>query len=202
MEIGHAREHICYVSAELFAKQGYHATSIREIAQASGILSGSLYAHIRSKEDLLYDIVHGIATSFVGGIEPIAESQLNPFKKLHAGLRFHVSIVVNHLQMVTVYYNEWRMLSDVRRIRIKNIREKYEAYWASIVQECMRRNACKDSDERAVTLVILSSTNWLYQWYSPSSQITPEDIADRFYEVIIGGMRDSEELVKNEEIGG
>lgn len=201
-ETHNARNQILTAAGELFARKGYHATSIREIAQASGILSGSLYAHIRSKEDLLFDIVYDIATAFTSGIKPVVESNLAPHEKLYEGLRFHIRTVAAHLSMVTVYYNDWIMLSDVRRTRIKSLREQYEEQWTIIVRDCIEPNAYQHADENAVTLVILSSAHWVYQWYRPSGEVTADDIADRFYEVIVGGVNHPLNTDMTRRVGG
>lgn len=193
METQSPREQIISAAGRLFSQKGYHATSIREIAEASGILSGSLYAHIRSKEDLLYDIVGDVAISFLNSIDSVLSVQHTPVEKLREALRSHVRTVASHMDAATVFFNDWRMLSDVRRTRIEKLRDAYEKKWVSILHEGMQQGVFRETDETFLRLLLLSAGNWVYQWYRPDGSCAPDEIADQFFHMIVHGIQSTED---------
>src|ERR687895_661943 len=87
------KERILEEAARLFGRRGYHATSMRDIGEATGLLAGSLYAHIASKEDLLYEVVVQAAHQFLGRVEAIRAEEPPAEERLRAAMRAHVSVV-------------------------------------------------------------------------------------------------------------
>src|SRR5213593_4425448 len=104
-------------AARLFAEKGYHGTSIGDLAQAMGVQKGSLYAHIDSKQDLLYETMRDGATAFHGALDAIPE-QLAATEKIRLALRAHLRIVSEQLEVATVFVREWRYLEGERRDEI------------------------------------------------------------------------------------
>ncbi|HVM11512.1 MAG TPA: TetR/AcrR family transcriptional regulator, partial [Actinomycetota bacterium] len=129
------RQAILDAAVGLFSDRGYHGTSVRDIAQETGMLSGSLYAHIASKEDLLHEIVTRAAGQFLAGVEPVARAELPPEEKLRRALRAHVRVVAGSIDEARVFLHEWRALSGARLEEVRALRERYERLWAGIVDE-------------------------------------------------------------------
>ena len=123
------------VARRFFSTKGYHGTTIRDISEASGILSGSLYAHINSKEDLLFEITDRGAEAFLGSLRPIVEGPGSPREKLRRGLTAHARVVADNLEGATVFFHEWKSLSKERREIIQRKRDEYESLWARIIDE-------------------------------------------------------------------
>ncbi|WAH35170.1 TetR/AcrR family transcriptional regulator [Alicyclobacillus dauci] len=183
------KEQILAAAGRLFSKKGYHATTIREIAEETGILSGSLYAHIQSKEDLLFEIVDEGAMAFLNSIEDIVNSPSDPVTKLRAGLAAHIQVIAEHLDASTVFFHEWQALSEPRREMIQKKRDQYEAQWAAILDAGAREGVFASRDPKFARLLILSVANWVYQWYRPTGNLSPSDIAERFTDVIVDGLK-------------
>ncbi|MDX6455130.1 MAG: TetR/AcrR family transcriptional regulator, cholesterol catabolism regulator, partial [Gaiellaceae bacterium] len=85
-------------AARLFAQKGYHGTSIGEIAQALGVQKGSLYAHIDSKQDLLYETMREGARAFHAGLDAVPDD-LRPAEKIRLALRSHLRVVADQLDV-------------------------------------------------------------------------------------------------------
>ncbi|HUH21743.1 MAG TPA: TetR/AcrR family transcriptional regulator, partial [Gaiellaceae bacterium] len=119
------REELTRQAARLFAQKGYHGTSIGEIAKALGVQKGSLYAHIESKQDLLYETMAEGARAFHGGLDAIDDS-LRPTEKIRLALRSHLRVVADQLDVATVFVQEWRYLEGERREEILGERRRYE----------------------------------------------------------------------------
>ena len=188
MRRGERRQAILDAAAGLFSDRGYHGTSVRDIAEETGMLSGSLYAHIRSKEDLLHEIVSAAAAEFIAGVEPIARGDLPPDRKLGEALRAHVRVVAGSIDQARVFLHEWRALSGARLKEITALRRRYERLWARIVEEGIASGHFRDVEPRFARLLVLSAANWTYQWYRPSGSLGPDEVADRFADLVLAGL--------------
>src|SRR2546426_6114467 len=111
------RSELTREAAKLFARKGYHGTSIGDIADALGVQKGSLYAHIASKEDLLYETMRDGAAAFHGALDAIPDD-LAAIEKIRLALRAHLRVVAEQLDVATVFVQEWRYLEGPRRDEI------------------------------------------------------------------------------------
>lgn len=162
---------------------------MQHLAEGLGILRGSIYAHIESKEDLLYDIVDRGADRFISRMEEVVTSESEPITKVRQAVRAHVETVAEHMEASTVFLNDWRFLSPERRDEIQAKRDLYESLIAEIVEEGIEWGQFpEDLEPKLATIFILSTVNWLYQWYDPSGPLSPEAIADRFSQLILHGL--------------
>jgi TetR/AcrR family transcriptional regulator, cholesterol catabolism regulator len=182
------KEQILSTACRLFSQKGYHGTTIRDISEACGILSGSLYAHIRTKEDLLYEITNRGAEAFLNSLRPIVENDAPAVEKLRQAVIAHIKVVEANLEAATVYFHEWKGLSKERFCEIQEKRDRYEKMWARLVSQGIREGEFRQVDEKFVRLLLLSVGNWLYQWYRPEGELPPEEIADRFMDLFLDGL--------------
>jgi AcrR family transcriptional regulator len=174
-------------AARLFAEKGYHGTSIGEIAEALGVQKGSLYAHIRSKQDLLYETMFEGARAFHGGLDAIPE-ELPATEKIRLALRSHLRVVADQLDVATVFVQEWRYLEGERREEILRERRRYEDRIRALFAEGRDLGKLRtDLDDATAALLALSAANWAYTWLQPGRDT--DELADRFYLLLIDGMR-------------
>lgn len=175
-------------AARLFGQRGYHATTMRDIGEAAGLLPGSLYAHIASKEDLLHEIVVRAAGEFLDALEALKAQPLEPEDRLRRAMRAHVSVVARNLDAAWVFHHEWKSLSGERLAEIRRLRRRYEGMWEDVVSELPGV-----SDHRFARLLVLSAANWTYTWYRPAGPLSPEKVADRFTDLLLTGLGTKEE---------
>nr|WP_255567432.1 TetR/AcrR family transcriptional regulator [Alicyclobacillus sp. TC] len=173
---------------KLFSEKGYHGTTIREIAEERGILSGSLYAHIDSKEDLLFAIADEGANAFIDALTPVLEKDVSAAEKLRLGLAAHIGVIAHRLEAARVFFHEWHALGKERRQEILEKRLSYEAMWDEILQQGISQGEFSADGARFARLLILSVANWVYQWYSPNGSHSPEQIAHQFSALILHGI--------------
>jgi AcrR family transcriptional regulator len=177
------RERILDQAARLFGRRGYHATSMRDIGDAAGLLPGSLYAHIASKEELLHEIVVRAAAQFQGAVEPIRADLLSPEDRLRKAMRAHVRVVAANLDAAWAFHHEWKALTGERRDDVRRLRRRYEEVWEDIVRDLPGAH-----DARFARLLVLSAANWTYTWYRPDGPLAPEEVADRFTDLLLAGL--------------
>src|SRR5438046_9129229 len=120
------RHDLTRAAARLFAEKGYHGTSTGDLAEAMGVQKGSLYAHIRSKADLLWEVAREGAEAFHAALDEIPD-ELPATEKIRLALRAHLRVVAEQLDVATVFIREWRYLEGDRRAEIVAERRRYDA---------------------------------------------------------------------------
>src|SRR6266581_4535757 len=181
------RSELTREAARLFAQKGYHGTSIGDIAEALGVQKGSLYSHIASKEDLLYETMREGAAAFHGALDAIPEDTPVP-EKIRLALRGHLRVVAEQLEVATVFVQEWRYLQGERRDEIVAERRRYEDRIRALFREGRELGELRtDLDDATAALLLLSAANWAYTWLRPGADT--DELADRFYALLIDGMR-------------
>ena len=181
------RNELTRQAARLFAEQGYHGTSMEDLASAMGVQKGSLYAHVRSKEDLLDEIARDGAAAFHGALDEIDE-RLPAVEKLRLALRAHLRVVAEQLDVATVFVREWRYLEGERRQQFLAERRRYEERIRALFREGVEQSELRtDLDVTVAALVFLSAANWAYTWLPPGRDT--DGLADRFFGLLVDGMR-------------
>ena len=183
------RAELVAVAARLFSERGYHGTSMQDLGNALGILRGSLYAHIGSKEELLFDVVSQGADRFLGRGRAARATGGTWSDRLRALLVGHVETAAQHLEASTVFLNEWRYLSIELRDIVQAKRDEYEALVRQIVEGGVQAGEFRrDADVRFAATLVLSAGNWTYTWYRPGGDLTPTEVGERFAELVTKGL--------------
>ncbi len=184
------QEELVAVAARLFSERGYHGTSMQHLADALGLQRGSLYAHIGSKEQLLFEVVDEGAERFLERGRRALEMQALASVRLRTLLVGHVETAIEHLDSATVFLNEWRYLSPTLRALVQDKRDAYEAMLRKIVEDGIAAGEFRsDVNVRFATRLVLSAGNWTYAWYRPGGELGPTEIGERFAELLIKGLQ-------------
>ena len=174
-------------AARLFAERGYHGTSIGDLAKSLGVQKGSLYAHIASKQDLLYEAMREGAEAFHAALDGIPDD-VKVTDRIRLALRAHLRVVAEQLDIATVFVREWRYLEGERAEEFLAERRRYEERFRALFREGRELGELRtDLDDHAATLLVLSAANWAYTWLAPETDT--DDLADRFFAVLLEGMR-------------
>jgi TetR/AcrR family transcriptional regulator, cholesterol catabolism regulator len=174
-------------AARLFAEKGYHGTSIGDLAEAMGVQKGSLYAHIESKADLLWEVARDGAAAFHAAFDAVPDD-LPPVEKIRLALRAHLRVVAEQIDVATVFIREWRYLEGGRREQFVAERRRYEERFRALFQEGRELGDLRaDLEDGTATLLALSAANWAYTWLRPG--VDTDELADRFFALLLDGMR-------------
>jgi AcrR family transcriptional regulator len=181
------RAELTRAAARLFAQKGYHGTSVSDLADALGMQKGSLYTHIDSKADLLWDVAREGAEAFHAALDSIPED--GPIlERISAALRAHLRVVAEQLDIATVFVREWRYLEGPRREQFLAERRRYEERVRALFREGRELGQLRtDLDDGTAALLTLSAANWAYTWLRPGSDT--DELADRFTALLLDGMR-------------
>ena len=174
------RTQIESAASALFRERGYAATSVRDIAQALNLQGGSLYAHVASKEDVLWSIVTRAADRFRDEVGPIADGDRAASERLRDMIVAHVRVVTDELENAAVFLREWRFLGAQRQAEIARRRDAYEALFRRVIAEGLARGEFATADPRLTTIAVLSALNGVAGWYRPDGRLTPSAIGEQF----------------------
>jgi TetR/AcrR family transcriptional regulator, cholesterol catabolism regulator len=187
IETGTRRRAIDEVASELFHANGYAATSVRDIAKALDIQAASMYAHVASKEDVLWSIVDQAATAFeAGAASAMAESSsADPVDRLAALVESHVEVVTADPRRSSVFVTEWRHLSEPRRAAIADRRDAYEARFRDTIRDGIAVGAFRATDPALAATFILTALNGIATWYRSDGRLTADRIADQYVDLAL-----------------
>ena len=184
------RQAIEDVASDLFRERGYAATTIRDIARALSVQGASLYAHVTSKEDVLWAIVDRAATRFERAADR-AEAQAaearpgDPAEAIAALVRAHVGVLTAHVDEAGVFVNEWRSLGEERRQSILARRDAYQARFRRHIEAGMAVGAFAMTDPSIAASTILSAVNGIATWYDPDGRLPAGRIADHLVDLTL-----------------
>lgn len=182
-----SRRQILDAAAIMFSQQGYQAASMRDLARQVGLQPSSLYSHFGSKEDILWSIALECAEAFMEAVKPIAESNLALKPRLREMMVKHVVVVLQQQKRARVYMEEWKNLSETRRIEYAAQRDEYEQLFRNVFQQGVENYVFAELDEKFASLAILSALNWTYTWYRPQGELTPEEIGQKLADLLLNG---------------
>ncbi len=180
------REELTRIAARLFAEKGYQGTSLADLAEELGVQKPSLYHHIQSKEDLLWEVAREGAAAFHGALDGVPEGPAA--ERIRLALRAHLAVVGGQLDVATVFVREWRFLSGERRKAFAAERRRYEERIRDLFREGVEASELRtDLDVATAALLFVSAANWAYTWLRPGADT--DALADRVYAVLLDGMR-------------
>ncbi|AMG75621.1 MULTISPECIES: TetR/AcrR family transcriptional regulator [Sphingopyxis] len=180
------RSSILDIAVRLFGSQGYTGTSMRDIAKAFGVLPGSLYAHIDSKETLLVEIVETGINHFLEAVEPIAAAEGSAGMRLRDAIRAHIIVVTENPERSLVVFHQWRFLGDDYREAAIAKRQRYERAFIRILEDGIAEGVFDQSlNVRIAVLTILGALNWTPEWYSPKGTASPAEIGDMMANMLL-----------------
>jgi AcrR family transcriptional regulator len=180
------REELTRIAARLFADKGYQGTSLGDLAAELGVQKPSLYHHIASKEDLLWEVARDGAQAFHAALDGVPEGRAA--ERIRLALRAHLAVVAAQLDVATVFMREWRFLSGERRDAFVGERRRYEERIRDLFRDGVEQSELRtDLDVATAALLFLSSANWAYTWLRPGGDT--DALADRVFAVLLDGMR-------------
>ncbi|MCP3975762.1 MAG: TetR/AcrR family transcriptional regulator [bacterium] len=184
------RQEIIEAAASIFMSKGYEATSIQDVADAVDILKGSLYYYIKSKDDLLYEVIQEVHLRGLENLDSQRGKSDGALKRLHTFVYRHIMFNASHLAKMTVFFHDFRSLSEPRREIIIEERDRYDTFVRELIAEGKDEGVIRDDvDPRLAAFSILGSVNWLYQWYREDGPRPIEEIADELATLAVNSVK-------------
>jgi TetR/AcrR family transcriptional regulator, cholesterol catabolism regulator len=177
-------------AAEIFRRNGYADTSVQDVADAVGILKGSLYYYIDSKEDLLYRVLLEVHEDAHGILDEIlAMTDVTPLDRISAYVRRHIEYNVRNLNKIAVYYHDFGLLSAERKADIRAQRRVYEDFLEHLIREAQKAGQVdRNADPRVLAYCMFGTMNWTYTWYRPGGRVSVAELADMVSDFTVRGL--------------
>jgi TetR/AcrR family transcriptional regulator, cholesterol catabolism regulator len=179
-------QRILDAAAELFCRQGYAATSVAEVAEAAGLLKGSVYHYIRTKEDLLAAIVEEAhrGTGLLG--EELLAADLPAAEKLRTLIERHLRGTEKNLTRVQVLYREFSTLPRERFAAVLERRDTYEHAVRELVRQGQDEGAfAAHLDPRLTAAAVLATLNSVQVWFRPDGPMSMTEIIDGYTDLLL-----------------
>ena len=179
------------VASDLFRRHGYAATSVRDIARALDIQGASLYAHVASKEDVLWAIVDRVATRFEVAADEAVAPGGDPAVVLARLVRAHVRVATSDVGEASVFIHEWRHLSPDRRAAVNRRRDAYEARFRSCIAAGMADGVFAMTDPAIAATFLLTALNGIPTWYRTDGAVRPAQLADHYADMAVRSLTEA-----------
>lgn len=176
-------------AAKLFKEKGFGGSTMRDLAEKVGIEAASIYNHFRSKDEILETICLDIAEKFDAQLTFIEKEKISNTEKIEALIAFHVQMVIEDANAVSVLNNDWKFLSEEKIIDFKNRRNNYEKRFAALITKGISDGSFRKVNVSIALFTILSSLRWVELWYKPSRGVTKEDLAKDISAILMNGVK-------------
>lgn len=184
------RDKIIKQASLLFSKMGYTGTTMRDIAENVGVLPGSLYAHIKSKEELLLEIVSSGIESFLQIEAAVRDMSGTAEEKLRYAVGRHIEVVAEDPAKMLIVFHQWRYLTQPNLGRAKRMRRSYAQFYSDLLKEGIAAGEfSSELDSKVEVLAIMGALNWTPEWYRHGGPYSPAEIGLKIADIMICGLR-------------
>ncbi|WP_405711665.1 MULTISPECIES: TetR/AcrR family transcriptional regulator [unclassified Streptomyces] len=184
------RRELLATAAEVFAAQGYNATTVRKIADAAGMLAGSLYYHFDSKESMLDEILSTFLSELWEGYDTVLAAQLAPRQTIEALVTESFREIDRHRAAVAIYQKEARHLATQPRFQyLADSQQKFEKAWLGTLERGVADHSFRADLDIRLTYRFVRDTVWVAaSWYRPGGLHSPEEIARQYLSMVLDGI--------------
>jgi len=185
------REELLQIAARLFAERGFRNTTVRDIADAAGILSGSLYHHFDSKESMVDEILQTFQRELFAAYDEILASDQTARQKIEAAVRLSFEAIDQHHAEVAIFQNDADSLSGMGD-RFAYLAERHAQsrdVWMTLLREGMASGDLKPDLDLELAYRFIRDTVWVaVRWYRPGGELTHERVADQYLAILLDGL--------------
>jgi AcrR family transcriptional regulator len=177
-------------ATKVFHSRGYADASVQDIADELGILKGSLYHYIDSKEDLLFRLLvetHDEVQAILDDV--VATEGLAPLERLRLYIARQVEYTTRNLAEMAIYYHDFDQLSEDRHKELTKKRRAHEQFVAGLIEEAQAQgDVDKSVDAHLATNYLFGSMIWVYRWYKPGGKVRPQQLAETCADFVMNGL--------------
>lgn len=184
------REHLVKLAAELFARKGFQATTVRQIAQEAGILSGSLYHHFDSKESIVDEVLSTFLDDLIARYRTAVQAGADPRAVLTEMVRIGFGTLEPHRAAITVMQNDWNYLRQFERFNyLVKAEEEVEQIWVSQIRAGQAAGQFRADVDPKLTYRMIRDTIWVaVRWFRPNGRLNTTALAEHYITVLFDGL--------------
>lgn len=184
------RDELLSLAAEMFAERGLRATTVRDIADAAGILSGSLYHHFDSKEAIVDELLRDFLEGLFARYREIAAANLNPVDTLKGlFLASFDAIETKHAQVAIYQAEAPRLLSQERFAYLNELNTEQRQLWLEVLRDGIAQGYFRPDLDVAVVYRFIRDATWVsVRWFRPGGSRTAQEVAEQYLSIVLGGI--------------
>ncbi|MEN8171573.1 MAG: TetR/AcrR family transcriptional regulator [Chloroflexota bacterium] len=191
-----SKKEILNAAANIFSQKGYHATSMQDIAMSVNLKKASLYHHIASKQEILQEVLDGALDLVIARVKSVADQDIPAPEKLRQAISAYLRTLADNQDLAAVLLLEYRsLLPELNHTHIHQ-RDRFESLWRKLIQDSIDSGAFKSADSAMAARALLGMMNWSITWYRHDGPSSPEEIANKFADLILDGL-----LIRESTIG-
>ena len=185
------RGELLELAATMFAERGLRATTVRDIADAAGILSGSLYHHFSSKEEMVDEVLRSFLDWLFERYQHIIDTEPNPLARLEGLFMASFDAIEHHHAEVVIYQDEAKRLSGQPRFSyIDELNIRQRKMWVDVLTEGIEQGYFQPDVDVDLVYRFIRDTTWVsVRWYQPGGPLTAEQVGRQYLSIVLGGIR-------------
>ena len=184
------REELLELAAAMFAERGLRATTVRDIADAAGILSGSLYHHFSSKEEMVDEVLRSFLDWLFDRYQLIIDTEPNPLARLEGLFMASFDAIEHHHAEVVIYQDEAKRLSGQERFAyIDELNRRQRKMWVDLLNQGIDQGYFAPDINVDLVYRFIRDTTWVsVRWYQPGGPLTAEQVGRQYLSIVLGGI--------------
>lgn len=181
-------DEIVRAATDLFSRKGFHATTTQELADAVGLVKGTLYYHIGNKEKLLFKIHQEVTEDGIRRWTELAGRRLPAAETLRLMIIEHCRVMDRYRDAVAIFSEEMKHLAPALRRRLVARRDVYHGLLESTIEQGVAAGELCTPSPRLASLTILGMLNGMYRWYRPGGRLQPDEVGAVFADLVLDGL--------------
>ncbi|KUH99765.1 TetR family transcriptional regulator [Mycolicibacterium acapulense] len=184
------RAELLELAATMFAERGLRATTVRDIADSAGILSGSLYHHFSSKEEMVDEVLRGFLDWLFTRYQEIVDTEPNPLERLKGLFMTSFEAIEHRHAQVVIYQDEAKRLSGQERFSYVEQRNKEQRkMWLDLLNQGVEEGYFRPDIDVDLVYRFIRDTTWVsVRWYQPGGPLTAEEVGRQYLAIVLGGI--------------
>jgi AcrR family transcriptional regulator len=184
------RDELLELAATMFAERGLRATTVRDIADSAGILSGSLYHHFSSKEEMVDELLRGFLDWLFDRYQEIVATEPNPLERLKGLFMTSFEAIADRHAQVVIYQDEAKRLSSQERFSYVEERNKEQRkMWLDLLNQGIEEGYFRPDIDVDLVYRFIRDTTWVsVRWYQPGGPLTAEQVGRQYLTIVLGGI--------------
>lgn len=182
------RNEILNASAQIFSQKGYHGASMQDIAAAVNLQKASLYHHVSSKQEILFELLNRGLHLLTERVEQAIDVPQPPDHRLRLAIQAYTNALTEHQDVTSVLLLEYRSLEPKYLTRHIKERDRFELLWRDLIESGIRKQIFACDDPSMAARALLGVMNWTVTWFRSDGPMSAGEIADQITDLYLLGL--------------
>jgi AcrR family transcriptional regulator len=184
------RDELLDLAATMFAERGLRATTVRDIADSAGILSGSLYHHFKSKEQMVEEVLRDFLDWLFTRYQEIVGREADPLERVKGLFMTSFEAIEDRHAQVVIYQDEAKRLSGLPQFEFVDARNREQRrMWVDVLKQGIKEGCFRPDIDVDLVYRFIRDTTWVsVRWYQPGGPLTAEQVGRQYLAIVLGGI--------------